>query len=147
MMLRSLAGLSCALALLLACAGCHRDEHRRRLIVVIVPSQDNPYFKAEADAAAARALESVIVCAWTHMKTMPSARTIWWMPRSPPTLQQSFWIMPAPMQLSRRCGAPPGRHRGVPDRSRIDATGIAKAQIISDNDQVRGWLRRSSRAP
>ena len=57
MMLRSLAGLSCALALLLACAGCHRDEHRRRLIVVIVPSQDNPYFKAEADAAAARALE------------------------------------------------------------------------------------------
>jgi erythritol transport system substrate-binding protein len=44
-------------ALLLACAGCHRDEHRKKLIVVIVPSQDNPYFKAEADAAAARALE------------------------------------------------------------------------------------------
>jgi erythritol transport system substrate-binding protein len=36
--------------------GCHRPDTSRKLIVVIVPSQDNPFFKAEADAAAARAL-------------------------------------------------------------------------------------------
>jgi erythritol transport system substrate-binding protein len=37
-------------------AGCRARDHRP-LVAVIVPSQDNPYFKAEADAAAARALE------------------------------------------------------------------------------------------
>ena len=42
-----------ALALL---AGC-RTRDTRRLVAVIVPSQDNPYFKAEADAAAQRATE------------------------------------------------------------------------------------------
>jgi erythritol transport system substrate-binding protein len=36
-------------------AGCHREDNAKRLIVVMVPSQDNPFFKAEADAAAARA--------------------------------------------------------------------------------------------
>ena len=35
--------------------GCHRARHVESLIVIIVPSQDNPFFKAEADAAAARA--------------------------------------------------------------------------------------------
>lgn len=41
---------------LLACAGCHRSELSKPLIVVLVPSRDNPFFKAEADAAAARAM-------------------------------------------------------------------------------------------
>jgi len=35
--------------------GCYRPDTSKQLIVVIVPSQDNPFFKAEADAAAARA--------------------------------------------------------------------------------------------
>ena len=35
---------------------CHRQDASKRLIVVIVPSQDNPFFKTEADAAVARAL-------------------------------------------------------------------------------------------
>lgn len=39
----------------LSLGGCHREDTTRRLIVVLVPSQDNPFFKAEADAAAARA--------------------------------------------------------------------------------------------
>ncbi len=46
-----------AAALLLLCCfgvGCHRGA-RKPLIAIIVPSQDNPFFKAEADAAAARA--------------------------------------------------------------------------------------------
>lgn len=39
-----------------AAAGCNREGHRRRLIAIIVPSEDNPFFKAEGDAAAARAI-------------------------------------------------------------------------------------------
>jgi len=46
--------VACAGLLLLA--GC-RARDTRRLVAIIVPSQDNPYFKAEADAAAARAVE------------------------------------------------------------------------------------------
>src|SRR6266702_1588246 len=49
----------CSVAALLMTIGlsaCHRPDTSRQLIVVIVPSQDNPFFKAEADAAAARAL-------------------------------------------------------------------------------------------
>src|SRR6202042_167501 len=36
--------------------GC-RARDTRRLVAVIVPSQDNPYFMAEAEAAAGRAVE------------------------------------------------------------------------------------------
>ncbi|MGO4517774.1 D-ribose ABC transporter substrate-binding protein [Terriglobus sp. 2YAB30_2] len=39
----------------IALTGCHREELSKPLIAIIVPSQDNPYFKAEGDAAAARA--------------------------------------------------------------------------------------------
>ena len=46
---------SLAALLLLASIACHRPDTSKKLIVVIVPSQDNPFFKAEADAAAARA--------------------------------------------------------------------------------------------
>jgi erythritol transport system substrate-binding protein len=49
------------IAYLLACAvmgftGCNRADRHKKLIAILVPSQDNPYFKAEADAAAARAI-------------------------------------------------------------------------------------------
>src|ERR1039457_4992875 len=44
--------LGCSLVLL---AGC-RTPDKRLLVVILVPSQDNPFFKAEADAAAARAV-------------------------------------------------------------------------------------------
>ena len=46
--------LLCLLTLLL-CAGCTRQGKSQPLVVVIVPSQDNPYFKAEAEAAASAA--------------------------------------------------------------------------------------------
>lgn len=45
-----------ALSGLLLLAGC-RARDTRPLVAIVVPSQDNPYFKAEADAAAARARE------------------------------------------------------------------------------------------
>jgi erythritol transport system substrate-binding protein len=41
--------------LLSAITACHRADLSKPLIVVLVPSQDNPFFKSEADAAAARA--------------------------------------------------------------------------------------------
>jgi erythritol transport system substrate-binding protein len=43
-------------AALAAGSGCHRADRDKPLIAIIVPSQDNPFFKAEADAAAARAI-------------------------------------------------------------------------------------------
>jgi erythritol transport system substrate-binding protein len=52
MRLQSLALLP--LAILTLCTAC-RLRDSRKLIVVIVPSQDNPFFKSEADAAAAAA--------------------------------------------------------------------------------------------
>lgn len=48
----------CSVATLMAIvaiSGCHRPDTSKKLIMVIVPSQDNPFFKTEADAAAARA--------------------------------------------------------------------------------------------
>jgi erythritol transport system substrate-binding protein len=45
-----------ALMFLLMACGCSRRDASKRLVVVIVPSQDNPFFKAEADAAAVRAV-------------------------------------------------------------------------------------------
>jgi erythritol transport system substrate-binding protein len=47
--------LFAASLVMLATAACHRVDFSKPLIVIIVPSQDNPFFKAEADAAAARA--------------------------------------------------------------------------------------------
>jgi erythritol transport system substrate-binding protein len=35
-------------------AACHRGDAARPLIIIIIPSQDNPFFKSEGDAAAAR---------------------------------------------------------------------------------------------
>ena len=40
---------------LLVLIGCHRSDKRQPLISIIIPSQDNPYFKAEGDAASERA--------------------------------------------------------------------------------------------
>ena len=45
-----------ATLLLIVAGGCHRADMSKPLICIVVPSQDNPFFKIEADAAAARAL-------------------------------------------------------------------------------------------
>lgn len=39
----------------IALTGCQRNERNQPLIAIIVPSEDNPFFRAEADAAAAAA--------------------------------------------------------------------------------------------
>lgn len=48
---------SAAFLALLLVTGCQRADRSKRLIVILVPSQDNPFFKAEADSAAKRAIE------------------------------------------------------------------------------------------
>ena len=59
-----------------AMTACNRGEIAKPLIVILVPSQDNPFFKSEADAAAARAvslgLSGTSGCGSTMM---PIART------------------------------------------------------------------------
>src|ERR1700730_7567468 len=41
--------------LLMTIVACRRADMSRPLIVILIPSQDNPFFKSEGDAAAARA--------------------------------------------------------------------------------------------
>jgi erythritol transport system substrate-binding protein len=56
-MLRSYAAkVTLAALALIYCAGCHRGDHSEKLVFIIVPSEDNPFFKTEADAAVARAV-------------------------------------------------------------------------------------------
>jgi erythritol transport system substrate-binding protein len=136
MMRRALAGLACALALLVACAGCHRDEHRKKLIVVIVPSQDNPYFKAEADAAAARALDlgyRVRVDAHEDDAFRQDNLVDAAIASNAAAIILDNAGADATVSAVRRATRA-GIAVFLIDRE-IDATGIAKAQIISDNDQ------------
>jgi erythritol transport system substrate-binding protein len=136
MMRRAPAGLACALALLLACAGCHRDEHRRKLIVVIVPSEDNPYFKAEADAAAARALElgyRVRVDAHEDDAFRQDNLVDAAIASNAAAIILDNAGADATVSAVRRATRA-GIAVFLIDRE-IDATGIAKAQIISDNNQ------------
>jgi erythritol transport system substrate-binding protein len=136
MMRRALAGFACALALLLACAGCHRDEHRKKLMVIIVPSQDNPYFKAEADAAAERALEigyRVRVDAHEDDAYRQDNLVDAAIASNAMVIILDNAGADATVSAVRRATRA-GIAVFLIDRE-IDATGIAKAQIISDNDQ------------
>ncbi|MGA3129830.1 MAG: D-ribose ABC transporter substrate-binding protein [Terracidiphilus sp.] len=131
----ALAGLACALALL-ACAGCHRDEHRRKLMVVIVPSQDNPYFKAEADAAAARAVDlgyRVRVDAHEDDAFRQDNLVDAAIASNAAAIVLDNAGADATVSAVRRATRA-GIAVFLIDRE-IDAAGIAKAQIISDNDQ------------
>jgi erythritol transport system substrate-binding protein len=136
MMRRALGGLGCALALLLACAGCHRGEHRKKLIVIIVPSQDNPYFKAEADAAASRALAlgyRVRVDAHEDDAFRQDNLVDAAIASNAAAIILDNAGADATVSAVRRATRA-GIAVFLIDRE-IDATGIAKAQIISDNDQ------------
>jgi erythritol transport system substrate-binding protein len=124
------------LALLLLFAGCHRTDLSRPLIAIIVPSQDNPYFKAEGDAAAAYAQE-------VGFRTRVDAH-------NDDAYRQDNLIDAAIASGAKaiildNAGADSSisavrraTNSGIPvfliDRE-IQATGIAKAQIIADNHQ------------
>jgi erythritol transport system substrate-binding protein len=119
-----------------ACCGCHRAEHRARLIAIIVPSQDNPYFKAEADAAAARAEElgyRVRVDAHDDDAYRQDNLVDAALASNAAAIILDNAGSDASIAAVRRATRA-GIAVFLIDRE-IDATGVAKAQIISDNNQ------------
>jgi len=126
-------GIACAALLLLA--GC-RVRDARPLVAIVVPSQDNPYFKAEADAAAARAAElgyRVRVDAhdddaYRQDNLIDSA-----IASNAKILILDNAGTDASISAVRRA-ARAGIAVFLIDRE-ISARGIADAQIVSDNDQ------------
>lgn len=139
----------CALLLQL-CAGCRRWHNDAPLFVVVVPSQDNPFFKTEADAAAARARQyGDRVRIYSHgddaykqdnlidVAIAANARVL---------LLDNAGADASVAAVRRAAKA--GIVCILMDR-RINATGIAKAQIIADNNQgarlIAAWFAKRLR--
>lgn len=122
--------------LLSGAASCHRAEMATPLIVVIVPSEDNPFFKSEADAAAARArslgyrvrVDAHDDDAYRQDNLIDAA-----IASNAAAIILDNAGADASIAAVRRV-----TKAGIPcfliDRE-IDANGIAKAQIIADNNQ------------
>jgi erythritol transport system substrate-binding protein len=124
--------LACALVSLIGC----RPVDKRPLIFILVPSQDNPFFKAEADAASARAQElgyRVRVDAHNddayRQDTLVDAAI---------TSNAAILILDNAGTDSSVSAVRRATRAGIKcfliDRA-ISAQGLAKAQILSDNDQ------------
>jgi erythritol transport system substrate-binding protein len=123
------------LAALLMTGGCHRAD-RSPLVAIIIPSEDNPFFKAEADAAAARARQlGYRVRIDSHNDD----------PYEQDNLIDAAIASNAAAILLDNAGSDSSiaavrraTKAGIPcfliDRP-IDASGIARAQIIADNLQ------------
>lgn len=139
-MIRNLARSALIAAVILTVAAmstsCHRPDASKRLIAIIVPSQDNPFFKSEADAAAARARSlGYRVRVDAHDDD----------PFRQDNLIDAAIASDAAAIILDNAGANSSiaavrraTKAGIPcfliDRA-IDAEGIAKAQIIADNHQ------------
>ncbi len=127
---------ACAFAAIGLCSGCHRADQSKKLIFIIVPSEDNPFFKAEADAAAARApAVGYRVRDAAHDDDADRQDN----------LVDAAIASNAAVLILDNAGADASiaavrraTRAGIAvfliDRE-IEAAGIAKAQIISDNDQ------------
>lgn len=125
-----------AAAGLLLLTACHRSGAIQPLIVILVPSQDNPFFKSEADAAAARA-KSIGYRVRVDAHDDDAYRQ--------DNLIDAAIASNAVAIILDNAGADASiaavrraTKAGIPcfliDRA-IDVDGIAKAQIIADNDQ------------
>jgi erythritol transport system substrate-binding protein len=119
-----------------AAIGCNRADHHKKLIAILVPSQDNPYFKAEADAAAQRALAlgyRVRVDAHNDDAYRQDNLIDAAIASNASALILDNAGSDASIAAVRRA-----RKAGIPvfliDRE-IEATGVAQAQILADNDQ------------
>ena len=120
---------------LLLLAGCHARD-LRPLVAIVVPSQDNPFFKAEADAAAARALElgyRVRVDAHEDDAYRQDNLIDTAIASDAKVLILDNAGTDASISAVRRATRA-GIAVFLIDRE-ITARGIAKAQIVSDNDQ------------
>ena len=121
-----------ALAPLLGC----RQRDSRKLIAIIVPSQDNPYFKAEADAAAQRAQQlgyRIRVDAHNDDAYRQDNLVDAAIASNAVALILDNAGVDASVSAVRRA-ARAGILCILIDRQ-INALGIARAQIVSDNDQ------------
>ena len=122
------------LMLLLFAAGCARRD-TRKLIAIIVPSQENPYFKTEAEAAANRAralgyrvrVDSHNDDAYQQDNLVDAA-----IASNAAALILDNAGSDASISAVRRA-AKAGIAVFLIDRE-IAASGLAKAQILSDND-------------
>lgn len=124
------------MVLLIAFIGCHGRRATRPLIVILVPSQDNPFFKTEGEAAAARArslgyrvrVDAHDDDAYRQDNLIDAA-----IASDAAAIVLDNAGADASIAAVRRA-----TRAGIPcfliDRA-IDADGIAKAQIIADNDQ------------
>jgi len=124
------------LGMCLTLAACHRGRAVRPLIVILVPSQDNPFFKSEGDAAAARArslgyrvrVDAHDDDAYRQDNLIDAA-----IASNAAAVILDNAGADASIAAVRRA-----TRAGIPcfliDRA-IDAEGIAKAQIIADNNQ------------
>jgi len=118
------------------CGGCNRAQYAKPLVAIIVPSQDNPFFKAEADAAAARALTlgyRVRVDAHNDDAYRQDNLIDAAIASNAAVLILDNAGAEASVAAVRRA-AKAGIACFLIDRE-IGATGYAKAQIIADNDQ------------
>jgi erythritol transport system substrate-binding protein len=128
--------ITVAAATMLTMNACRRSDYNRPLMSIIVPSQDNPIFKAEADAAAARAralgyrvrVDAHDDDAYRQDNLIDAA-----IASNAVAIILDNAGADASIAAVRRA-----TKAGIPcfliDRE-IQADGIAKAQIISDNDQ------------
>ncbi len=124
------------MALVMAFTGCHSRRAMQPLVVIIVPSQDNPFFKTEAEAAAMRAtslgyrvrVDAHDDDAYRQDNLIDAAIAS----------NAAAIILDNAGADSSISAVRRATHAGIPcfliDRA-IDADGIAKAQIIADNDQ------------
>jgi erythritol transport system substrate-binding protein len=142
---KSAALLLCVAMLFLT--SCRRAD-QRKLVFIIVPSQDNPFFKAEADAAADRAeklgyrtrIDSHDDDAYRQDNLVDAAIAS----------NASVLILDNAGTDSSIAAVRRAASSGIPvfliDRE-IAVSGVAKAQIIADNDQgarlVAGEFARS----
>lgn len=123
-------------AFIMLLSGCRRTEMKKPLIAIIVPSQDNPFFKVEADAAAAKAIAlgyRVRVDAHdddAYRQDMLIDGAI--------ASHAAAIILDNAGADSSVSAVRRATRAGIPcfliDRE-IDARGIAKAQIVADNRQ------------
>ena len=110
----------------------------RKVIAVITPSHDNPFFKAEAEAAAPNGrASSATTCCPARTTMTRTSRTSWW---TSAIAQRRRRHRPGQRRRRRvgRGGQPRPRPPAIPsfliDRE-INQTGIAVAQIVSNNYQ------------
>jgi erythritol transport system substrate-binding protein len=128
----------CALmgGLLSAGIGCCHEDQGKKLIAIIIPSQDNPFFKAEADAASERAqalgyrvrIDAHEDDAYRQDNLIDAA-----IASNAAAIILDNAGSDASVSAVRRA-AKAGIAVFLIDRE-IAVVGIAKAQIVSDNDQ------------